>query len=108
VHSTNELREGDKTLDLSTEGFLLEAERWNPSVAEALARLDGLAELTGRHWALVDFVRGYYDEFGVAPIVRRLCSSTGVTLHELYELFPRGPAAGVCRIAGLPNATGCL
>ncbi|MEW5981529.1 MAG: TusE/DsrC/DsvC family sulfur relay protein [Acidobacteriota bacterium] len=27
---------------------------------------------------------------------------------DIYELFPKGPAKGACKVAGLPNADGCL
>jgi len=28
--------------------------------------------------------------------------------ERIYELFPKGPAAGTCKIAGLPKPTGCV
>ena len=29
-------------------------------------------------------------------------------LAYIYELFPKGPAAGACKVAGLPKPTGCV
>jgi len=40
--------------------------------------------------------------------VRSLCKQSGLKLQELYGLFPKGPARGACRIAGLPKPDGCV
>ncbi|MDY6911688.1 MAG: TusE/DsrC/DsvC family sulfur relay protein, partial [Chloroflexota bacterium] len=37
-----------------------------------------------------------------------LCKKTGFKLNYLYEMFPKGPAAGACKVAGLPKPTGCV
>ena len=50
----------------------------------------------------------YYLEFNMAPMIRKLCKSTGFKLKEIYELFPSGPAKGACKVAGLPKPTGCV
>ena len=41
-------------------------------------------------------------------MIRKLCKQSGVTLKRIYELFPAGPAKGACRVAGMPNANGCV
>ena len=53
-------------------------------------------------------IRGYYKEFGIAPMVRKVCKESGFKLNEIYELFPSGPAKGACKLAGLPKPTGCV
>jgi TusE/DsrC/DsvC family sulfur relay protein len=47
-------------------------------------------------------------EFGIAPMIRKLCKETGFKLNEIYGLFPSGPAKGACKLAGLPKPTGCV
>ena len=58
--------------------------------------------------ALVKYIRDYYLQFNMAPMVRKVCKSTGFQLKEIYDLFPSGPAKGVCKVAGLPKPTGCV
>jgi tRNA 2-thiouridine synthesizing protein E len=103
-----QLRIGEITLELNEEGFILEPDRWNDAVAAALAATDGVEALTAKHWKVVRYIRAHYVEFDVPPLVRKLCKQTGLQLKEIYELFPSGPAKGACKVAGLPNAKGCV
>lgn len=95
-------------LELDEDGFIQQPERWNEAVALALAGTDGVTELTEAHWKVIDYIRGYYAEFHIAPMVRKLCKETGHSLKEMYESFPSGPANGACKVAGLPKPTGCV
>jgi len=103
-----QLTVGDMTLEVNEDGFILEPGRWNDEVAAALAAADGVAPLTAKHWKIVRYIREHYVEFHVPPLIRKLCKHTGIQLKEIYELFPRGPAKGACKVAGLPNAKGCV
>jgi dissimilatory sulfite reductase related protein len=40
--------------------------------------------------------------------VRVLGKTSGVTVKELYQLFPKGPAKMAARIAGIPKPRGCI
>ena len=99
---------GELSLVVDENGFMQEPDRWNKSVALALATTEGLNELTAEHWKVIDYVRGHYLEHGVAPLIRRLCKHTGFDLKKIYALFPSGPAKGACKVAGLPSAAGCV
>ena len=44
----------------------------------------------------------------MAPMIRKLCKTTGFKLKEIYDLFPSGPAKGARKVAGLPKPTGCV
>ncbi|HEY3382227.1 MAG TPA: TusE/DsrC/DsvC family sulfur relay protein [Vicinamibacterales bacterium] len=90
------------------DGFLDDPTSWNDDVARDLATSEGIDTLTERHWTLVHYLRKYYLEFGLAPMIRKLCKETGLKLNEVYELFPSGPAKGACKVAGLPKPTGCV
>lgn len=103
-----EFQVGDITLEIDEDGFIQEPERWNKDVAEALAKTEGVDELTDEHWKLVNYLREYYLEYGIAPMIRKLCKATGFKLNKVYELFPSGPAKGACKVAGLPKPTGCV
>jgi tRNA 2-thiouridine synthesizing protein E len=103
-----EFQAGEMTLEVDEDGFIQEPDRWDTTVAEALGKTEGVDELTDEHWKVVNFLRNYYLEFGVAPMIRKLCKETGFKLSKIYELFPSGPAKGACKIAGLPKPTGCV
>lgn len=98
----------NKTFEVDGDGFLLNPEVWNEQVAVLFAKLDGIDELTDKHWAIIRFIRKNYEEKGNAPMIRSICQETGVKLREIYELFTLGPARGACRIAGLPKPDGCV
>ena len=85
-----------------------EPEVWNEEIALALASTEAVDVLTEDHWKLVNYLREYYLEFGIAPMIRKLCKKTGFSLKEVYDLFPSGPAKGACKVAGLPKPTGCV
>lgn len=95
-------------IEVDEDGFMSEPEKWDDAVAKALASTEGVDELTEDHWKVVNYLREYFLEFGVAPMIRKLCKGTDFKLKEIYELFPSGPAKGACKVAGLPKPTGCV
>ncbi len=99
---------GDVKIDVDEDGFMLEPDQWNEEVALALASTEAVSELTEEHWKLVNYLREYYQKFGIAPMIRKLCKETGFPLKKVYELFPSGPAKGACKVAGLAKPTGCV
>jgi tRNA 2-thiouridine synthesizing protein E len=98
----------DVKISVDEDGFIEEPETWNERVALALASTEGVGELTDNHWKVVTYLRNYYKQFGIAPMIRKLCKETGFSLKEIYDLYPSGPAKGACKVAGLPKPTGCV
>ncbi len=98
----------DKKYEVDEDGFLQEPGIWNDDVARDFAITEGVAELTEKHWKVIHYLRNYYLQFGIAPMIRKVCKETGFKLGEIYELFPSGPAKGACKLAGLPKPTGCV
>ena len=97
-----------RTFDVDGDGFLQNPQLWDEEVAALLAQHDGTGELNEKHWAVIRYIRQYWLETDMAPMVRKLCQSAGLRLKEVYELFPMGPAKGACKIAGLPKPDGCV
>ncbi|NTV92268.1 MAG: TusE/DsrC/DsvC family sulfur relay protein, partial [Chlorobiaceae bacterium] len=52
-------------------GYLINLEDWTEDVAKVLAEGEEI-EMTEAHWDLVKFLRGYYDEYQIAPAVKVL------------------------------------
>ena len=99
---------GGEQIEIDEDGFIQNPDKWNEGVAADLAKTESVDDLTEEHWKVVKYLREYYIEFGVAPMIRKLCKSTGFKLNKIYELFPSGPAKGACKVAGLPKPTGCV
>jgi TusE/DsrC/DsvC family sulfur relay protein len=96
-------------IELSDEGFMVHPDEWNEEIAMFLAAdQENLNFLTAEHWAVIRFIREYYLEKKLAPMVRSICKSTNLQLRQIYELFPSGPAKGACKLAGLPKPDGCV
>jgi tRNA 2-thiouridine synthesizing protein E len=99
---------GGMEMEIDEDGFIQEPEKWSAAVAEDLAKTEEVEKMGDDHWNLVNYIRDYYLQFGVAPPIRMLCKKTGFDLKYIYELFPGGPAKGACKVAGLPKPTGCV
>jgi len=99
---------GNVSIEVDEDGFMTEPDTWNEEVAAALASTEGVDELGEEHWKVINYLRDYYQKFGVAPMIRKLCKETGFKLKKIYELFPSGPAKGACKVAGLAKPTGCV
>jgi len=99
---------GDLKIQVDEDGFMENPEEWNEDVALALASTEDVNELTEEHWKLINYLRDYFQQYGIAPMIRKLCKETGFPLKKVYELFPSGPAKGACKVAGLAKPTGCV
>lgn len=96
------------TVQVDDEGYLADPADWNEDLAGALAKDEGIDELTDRHWVVIRFAREDFDSKGETPGLRRISKRADVPTKELYELFPGGPGKKVARIAGLPKPKGCV
>jgi TusE/DsrC/DsvC family sulfur relay protein len=95
-------------VELNNEGFLVDPNQWTREIAVAMAAADDIATMTDQHWQVIDFMRKEYFEKGTGPTVRVLGKTSGVSVKDLYRLFPKGPAKMAARIAGIPKPKGCI
>jgi TusE/DsrC/DsvC family sulfur relay protein len=94
-------------IELNEEGFLVDPSQWNDDIAFELARREGIDPLTDRHWQVIRFMRSEYEAKGTGPTVRVLGKTSGVSIKELYQLFPRSPVKLAAKIGGIPKPRGC-
>ncbi len=94
---------------LDCEGFLADRDFWTPEIAEKLARANDIGEITlsDAQWDVINFVKGYYEVFGVGPPIVKVSKHTGLSLKNICGLFPCGLVKGAYRLAGLPRPPGC-
>jgi TusE/DsrC/DsvC family sulfur relay protein len=98
----------DRTVEVDAEGFLTDPQQWDEGLAEQIARDAGIPELTEQHWLVVRYMRDRYLATGTAPSIRSLGKESGVSIKELYRLFPKGPAKLAAKVGGIPKPKGCI
>ena len=92
---------------LDEEGYLVDPADWNEQLAEELARKEHIA-LTDAHWAVIRFMRRYYEEHHIAPdarhVMKHLAGLKGTGKagrNDVFVLFPYGYVKQACKIAGM-------
>ena len=97
-----------QAVEVDDEGFFVDPEVWSEAMVPEMAASEGIDALTDQHWQVIRFMRKEYAEKGAGPTVRVLGKTSGVTVKELYALFPKGPAKTAAKIAGIPKPRGCV
>jgi len=96
----------DKVIQTDDQGYVVDPDAWDRSVAEVIARLEGLT-LTDDHWKVISFMRDYYEQHHVAAdarfVVKHLkeLGFNGSGREQLYKLFPYGYVQQACKVAGM-------
>ena len=88
---------------------------WTPDDGQAVAQGEGL-KLGEDHWEAVRALQEYFGRHSEQPMinVRELHDALDEKFHikggmrYLYQLFPKGPVAQGCRIAGLKAPAGAV
>jgi TusE/DsrC/DsvC family sulfur relay protein len=95
------------TLAVDFEGYLVDPSQWNEQVAEGFARQEHIV-LTDEHWAVIRFMREYYERHHIAPdarhVMKHLAEYKGAGTagrNDLFVLFPYGYVKQACKIAGM-------
>ncbi|GAB4162655.1 MAG: TusE/DsrC/DsvC family sulfur relay protein [Planctomycetota bacterium] len=99
---------GDREIQLDKDGFMVDPSLWNDEVAIAIAKDEGIDQMTEDHWKIARFIREYWLKNDIAPAVRLICTEMNVNVRQIYKLYASGPARGACRVAGLPKPDGCV
>ncbi len=95
-------------VNINDDGFFEDPTQWTEAMVPELAQAADIDELTERHWQVIRFMRAEYTAKGTGPSVRVLGKTSGVSVKELYQLFPKGPAKLAAKIAGIPKPRGCI
>lgn len=114
THFTDSFDFEGETYRVTQTGNLLDLHRWNKHLAYFMAEKEGL-KLSDEHWEVLNFLRQFYFEYGITPMVRILMQHMAeeqgperASKDHLYKLFPKGPSRQGSRIAGLPEPQGCI
>ena len=114
THFVTEFNFGGKCYKVYPHGNLVNPGEWNEKLALCMADKEGIM-LTDEHWEVIQFLRNFYFEYGITPMVNLLMKHMREHLGKekssqeyLYRLFPGGPSRQGSRIAGLPEPQGCI
>lgn len=95
-------------------GNLVDPSVWTEALGKHLAEREGL-EISADHWEVIRFLRGFYFQYGITPMVKLLVKHMQdqdgdhrINEDYLYQLYPGGPSRQGSRIAGLPEPQGCI
>jgi tRNA 2-thiouridine synthesizing protein E len=111
----NYVRPGEEQLHEVDPDFPHAPAGWSRAEATARAEQEGLV-LTEDHWKVVRSLQDYYARHAddVAINVRELHDALDEKFHVqggikyVYEIFPKGPVAQGCRLAGLEAPAGAV
>jgi len=101
-----------KTIEANPNGYLDNIDDWNEDVAKVIAEDEGVAELTERHFSVMNYLRDeYINNAGNQPNMRNIVKAMKKVMNDskldsksLYQLFPKSPDKQGSKIAGLPES----
>ncbi len=96
-----------REIEVNEEGYLVNPSEWDVSIANEIAKEEGIQALTDAHLSLLKYLRDQQAK-GNALTIRSIGKSGVVTVKEFYELFPDGPLKKASKIAGIPKPVGCI
>lgn len=91
-------------MEVDEEGYLVNLEDWNESVAQTLAAREDVLVLSEEMLEVVRFLRTYYKKFNAFPILNYVCRNIHQPRECVSEAFMNPEKAW--KIAGLPRLAG--
>lgn len=114
VHFIKEFEFEGRQYRVYPRGNLVNPDEWSEKLANHMASKENIT-LTAEHWEVINFLRRFYFQYGISPMVgllmkhmREQYSEEKGSAEYLYQLFPSGPSRQGSRIAGLPEPQGCI
>ncbi|TNF26244.1 MAG: TusE/DsrC/DsvC family sulfur relay protein [Bacteroidetes bacterium] len=93
-------------VSVNDEGYLTDLTQWNRSIAEEIAKMEGV-EMSPKAWEVIAWIQEQYRNDN--PLTIRKVGKSGITdIKEFYALFPDGPLKKASKIAGIPKPASCI
>lgn len=96
-----------KTVKVNEEGYLTDFSQWDKSIALEIAKEESIAELSPKHWEVIEYLQGQFKQ-EIPLSIRKISKSGVVDIEEFYALFPQGPLKKASKIAGIPKPASCI
>lgn len=90
------------------EGYLEDYKTWNQSLAEALAKEEGIEELTDVHYKIIALIRKRFEATGKMPSIYLIQKELNIEPSLMYKLFPGKPAEKLAKISGVKKPCECF
>jgi len=97
---------GNKTVNVSEDGYLIDLNEWDKDVATAIAQEEGIT-LADDHWKVIEYLQNQHKN-DVPLTIRSVGKSGVVDIKGFYALFPEGPLKKASRISGIPKPVSCI
>ncbi len=105
---TRQIRLDNSTVTVDEAGYLTDPNAWSEEFARMVAREEGI-EPVALHWEVIDFMRTYHDEHGIAADARfvlkylagKLDTDKEGSRKAMFALFPYGYVKQACKMAGM-------
>ncbi|MEJ2559762.1 MAG: TusE/DsrC/DsvC family sulfur relay protein [Anaerolineae bacterium] len=59
-------------IEVDEDGFIQEPDKWSEELAMVIAQTEDVDDLTEDHWKVINYLRNYYQQFGIAPMIRAI------------------------------------
>ncbi len=92
-----------KKIAVDDEGYLVNIDDWDESVARVLAARLKMGDLTDEKIAMLKFIHEYYKKYDFFPIVGAVCKNVNKPRDCMIETFDVPLVAW--KLAGLPHPT---
>ena len=96
-----------RAVSVDDERYLLDPAEWDEMIAVEFATQENIV-LTDEHWAVIRYMREYFDSHQIIPDARHVIKyladylgSASTGRNDLFRLFPYGYVKQACRIAGM-------
>ena len=96
-----EINNGAKRVAIDEDGYLVNLDDWDESVASALAERMGYGRLTGDKIEILKFIREYYKKHNFFPILRAVCKHVSKPRDCMIDEFV--VPLNAWKLAGLPH-----
>lgn len=93
---------GSKEVEVDHEGFLMDADQWDESVAKAIAQSEGLEDLDTSKMDIIKFMRSYHKKHDSFPILSYVCRNVDDKRKDCVAQEFVDPMKA-WKIAGLPK-----
>lgn len=93
-----------KKIELDENGFMVDHTVWDESVAEMMAKREGIEQLSKQQRDIIQFMRSYYLKYENFPILGKVCKTTKQRGKCVDQQFINPEKAW--KIAGLPKMDG--
>jgi TusE/DsrC/DsvC family sulfur relay protein len=90
-----------KETAIDDDGYLVNYNEWNGTVAQELAESSGAGTLSKEQIEALKFIRSFYEKYHFFPIVRAVCKHVHRPKECMHEDFPNPLIAW--KLAGLPH-----